>query len=255
MQKLLTNFLLLIFLVLMASACKTSKEAVGDLKRKPPRYLVERLKDNQRQYEWFSGKGKLKFTSEGKTQSATTNIRMRKDSLIWINVTKIGFEAARMLITPDSVHILLRREKEYYAREFQAFADEYNLDIDFNTLQQIVLGNALLPDSRKLDSKIDPPHYLLTAKDGIYTREFRMGGSDYLLAQMKVSEPSTNRTFTVDYETYKAVSNASAFAYDRSAIFTQDDVSQAELDIRFSKIELDIPKNTPFSISSRYARK
>ena len=52
---------------------------------------------------------KSKFSLRSSTQdfeNTNVNIRIKKDSLIWLSVTGVGFEVGRGLITPDSIVFL-----------------------------------------------------------------------------------------------------------------------------------------------------
>ena len=224
-------------------------------RKKSARYLANKLDQQKHDFSWFNSKAKIKFTQNGKTQSASANIRMKKDSLIWLTISKIGFEAARMMISPDSVHILLRREKEYIARDFDHFKKEYNLSGDFSTLQHIILGNALDFNRRKMTSAIKSPNYFLSADESKYKKNFWLDGQSLLLAKMEVVENQTMREFEIDYDKYKELNNNTYFAYNRNASFLGDESGDVNLEILFSKVEFEVKKSMPFSVSSRYVRK
>ena len=69
--------------------------------------LLEKL-DNQAS-EWQTLGLRLESTASamGKTGSFTLNVRMAKDSVIWMSISPaLGVEAARILLTPDSVQVL-----------------------------------------------------------------------------------------------------------------------------------------------------
>ena len=52
-------------------------------------------------FEYLQAKSKISFSSPDKSLSSSANIRMKKDSIIWISVSPIfGIEAARGFISP-----------------------------------------------------------------------------------------------------------------------------------------------------------
>jgi len=93
-------------------------------------------------FQYLTTSSKIKFSNNDKNLSATANIRLKKDSIIWVSVTPgFGIEAARGIITQDSVIFVNRMNKEYSAFDFKELSKEFNFNIDFNLLQSVVLGN------------------------------------------------------------------------------------------------------------------
>src|SRR4026208_2558948 len=65
-------------------------------------------------FNTFSGKIKVNFDdSRGKNNDFNAFIRIRKDSVIWVSINAaLGIEAFRIMITPDSVKVLNKIDKE-----------------------------------------------------------------------------------------------------------------------------------------------
>ncbi|MEO1434201.1 MAG: DUF4292 domain-containing protein [Bacteroidota bacterium] len=216
---------------------------------------MSQLKNQQHDYEWFSGKAKLKITEKGKTQSATSIIRMRKDSVIWFTLNKVGFEGARVKITPDSIHILLRREKEYYVRDFSFLSNEFSLTATFDDLQQMILGNAVFRDVRKWKSSLAIPYHKLSESKGGIEQDIYIQEPGFLLAGMLFNEPAFQRTAEVQLRKYKALEDSVQFAHERIIEVTSEETGQLKIELDFGKVEVNEPKNMPFVVSARYVRK
>ncbi len=93
-------------------------------------------------FEYLTASSRIKFQGEGQNVSATANIRIKKDSVIWISVTPgFGIEAARAIINRDSVSLVNRLEKEYRSYNFQELSKKYNFTINYDLLQAILLGD------------------------------------------------------------------------------------------------------------------
>ncbi len=247
----LVSFLLIIALLL--PACKAKKDATSNLKRKSTTFLVEKLQGNQIEAEWFSSKARIVPSGFGVGMTLSANIRVRRDSAIWMNVSKIGLEAGRALIRPDSVFILDRLNRTYYARPLAYVESEFNLPADFNLLQEMILGNAILLDENNVNSKKLTDRYILTANDDDYQTEYRLGGSPYLLEEMSVNDDANERSFSIDFEEYKKV-NQYNFSHRRDIELSSEETGDGTIKINFSKVEIDVPKSMPFSVSSRYER-
>jgi hypothetical protein len=86
--------------------------------------------------------------SNGKNYDVNANIRMLRDSTIWISVNAVlGIEALRALITRDSVKLIDKLNKTYTARSITYLQDVTSLPLDLPTLQDLIIGNAVFIDS------------------------------------------------------------------------------------------------------------
>jgi len=55
----------------------------------------------------------------------------------------LGIEAARLYITQDSVYFMNRLKNEYATSSFGFFKKQFQVDLDFNTLQSLLTGNSI----------------------------------------------------------------------------------------------------------------
>ena len=246
-------FISLLTLAFIFPSCKAKKDASSNLKRKSTSFLVEKLQSNQIQAEWFSSKARIVPSGFGVGMTLSANIRVHRDSAIWMNVSKIGLEAGRALIRPDSVFILDRLNRTYYARPLAYVESEFNLPADFNLLQEMILGNAILLDENNINSKKLTDRYILTANTDDYQTEYRLGGAPYLLEEMSVNDDTHQRNFSIDFDEYKKV-NQYNFSHRRDIELSSEETGDGTIKINFSKVEIDVPKSMPFSVSSRYTR-
>ncbi len=243
----------LLAICLVLSSCKAKKGASGNLKNKSTNFLVDQLQGNQLDVDWFSAKAKLIPSGLGMNTSFSANIRIKKDSLIWMNASKMSLEAARVLIRPDSVFILSRFDKIYYARPLSYVESEFNLPADFQLLQDMILGNAILFDGDNTVSKKLENRYILANKDEEMQLEYRLGNAPtYLLEEMSVNDSSNARSFSIDFSDYQIHHSKKNFAHGRKIKLNSAATGEAGLSIDFSKVEFNVPKKMPFSVSSRY---
>ena len=165
-----TTYQLLFFLLslLFIMSCKTVKTSDGaTLRVRSANFLVKKLDQQRLDAEWMTAKVKLKFSDNGSTTRASADIRMRKDSVIWMTVRKFGIEGARVLITTDSVYLINRLERQYLVRDFSFIESEFNLPASFETFQDFVLGNVFFMTKENIKSDInnDAYHCLLYTSD------------------------------------------------------------------------------------------
>lgn len=157
-------FFLIIFFPL--SGCFVKKELAKKkiIPDKSPEVVFEELKKNELQFDWLSLKAEAKTTVDEKSNSLKVNIRIRKDSLIWISLSSImGVEAARAEITPDTIKLMDKINSVYYISGIDSLSEKFDVDADFETLQSLLIGNSIdLKDTGNLQISVQKGDYLLS---------------------------------------------------------------------------------------------
>ncbi|MFZ4863161.1 DUF4292 domain-containing protein [Sphingobacterium sp. Mn56C] len=131
-------------IALLAVGCKTKKNITGQPKidvAKPN--AGEAFAINNLDFHTFTGRAKARVELGKDKQDVTMHIRIQRDQAIWISVTAtvLNFEAARVLITPDSVKILNKMQSEYIAKPFVYIHRYTGPGISFANLQDLLMAN------------------------------------------------------------------------------------------------------------------
>lgn len=230
---------------------------------KPVRPGIEEARTNVAEidFRFLTAKAKVSFKSKDQDiDNATVNIRVKKDSLIWIAVSKVGIEAARVLITRDSVTILDKVHNEYSQYDFPSLSQQFNFDMNFELLQALIVGNLPLPKQPAQKIKNERDYLLLRQNEGKVLVENYIGEEDRKLKKLMVVEQPTKNTLRLDYKDFTALNN---FLFPYTSLITLDYKSgsdgqfyQTLLQVRHSKVEL-VDKNPgfPFSIPAKYTRR
>src|SRR5688572_18214161 len=94
----------------------------------PPSVLVpsSSLSIEEIDFEYLQGKARMVLKDGNKEQEAKAQIRVRKDSVIWMNFTFIGVQGGRALINQDSITILSNVKKEYYVFDYKDLSKRFN---------------------------------------------------------------------------------------------------------------------------------
>ena len=119
----------------LLSSCDSTKKVVS-----PMAHVVD--------YQWMTAKmsGELGVRSEelgvGSGEwSFTGNLRMRRDSTIWLSVSAfMGMESLRTLITQDSVVLLNRMNQTYLSEPISAVSETYHV-ASLQEVQALLLGD------------------------------------------------------------------------------------------------------------------
>jgi len=163
-----------ILLLTSSTGCLTStRRTQQTLTNQEADALLDSLQ--ARSPEWSMLGLRLEASAEamGKSGSFTMNVRMAKDSVIWMSIT-YGVEAARVLLTPDSVLVLskLPGNRFVFEGDYAMLESALKAPLDFGLVQSMLLGEPLYlrPDQEDYVSKIQEGHYVLMTK---YDRNVR----------------------------------------------------------------------------------
>ena len=243
-------------------SCKSIKTPDGTvIKNRSTAYLLKRLNQNKMDVNWFSAKAKVSIETPDDRVSATANIRLRKDSVIWMNVRKLGVEAARVLIDQDSVYIIDRINNEYAIKSYDFIDRQFNLSalsggqkLDFALLQNFLLGNPQFFSFEKVDAEIEDYKYLIAGSFRNLSSQYWIEPAQYFLTKMFFQDTEKDRSFSVDMADYKPLSNQKEFAYLRNLNVKSKETGDISVGLKFSNVEINTAKTIRFSIPSRYKK-
>ena len=212
-------------------------------------------------FRYLTAKSKISFKShEQDIDNANVSIRVRKDSLIWLSISKLGFEAVRGLITKDSITIVDKIHKEYSVYDFPTLSKQFNFNMNFQLLQALIVGNLPLPKRPAQKIKNERDYLLLRQSEGKVLVENYIGEQDRKLKKLMVTEQPTKNTLRLDYEDFTSLSN---FLFPYTSLVTVDYKSQSDgrfyqtlLRIKHNKVEL-VDKNPgfPLTVPANYKRR
>lgn len=238
---------ILFLLLFVITACTTSKK----IKPVPFRNLNEvltGLHQNQIKYQYFSAKARIKYNGEESKAGGRSNIRMIKDSLIWMNFKKMSVEGARTLIRPDSCWVLYRFDDIYESGTTREFLDYYRIYLPFGELQNLLIGNFYIPKEQEVIRYEVGDYYHLT---------FQLNGDHY-----EYLINNDYRIFRILIrDTFGREMTATLTDYGEELIATHKEVAinvpgegLSNITMKLSSIEFDIPKTIKFEIPDHYTR-
>src|SRR5947207_13046491 len=101
---------LLSFVLIAAGCSHRISRKVGPLPPITPKSIDVQEID----FEYMHGKAKLVYRDNTKEREVKANIRVHKDSAIWMNLNVLGIKGGEVLINKDSITIKSDLQKEYY---------------------------------------------------------------------------------------------------------------------------------------------
>ncbi len=143
MRKGLIIFLCAGLWLIPISSCKTVKSGKeSEVSHKTAEFLLRQLNDRSFKHVSFSAGFSASFNTGGRNRSFNGQVRFHKDSVIWVSITPaLGIEVFRMLLTPDSVFILNRLERNYVRGGFRELNALVGTNLDFDILQSLIIAS------------------------------------------------------------------------------------------------------------------
>ena len=249
-----SQFLILGFLILLTfSACKTTKTTktpAVDAEEMKARELMKNIEAKEFSYEYLTAKTKIDYKSADRSQSVKADLRMKKDSIIWISVTPLlGLEAFRVVITPDSIHILDRLNKVYYQKPYDYIKQFSKVDLTYSMLQDIFTGGPIVFKDGKIKTTVEKNRNVLISENGELINKMYFAPSDFLIMQAIINDKNAARSIDMKYDNYETV-GSSMFSHIRNINIEAEE--KVNIGLEFSKVTLSNSLSFPFSVSDNY---
>ena len=259
MKRNILNSLLILSSIVFVSACKAKKEIVvapvAKIESKTDNSKAEALtllNSKQLKFNTLTLKGKATLDISGKSNDVTMNFRIKDKETIWVSITALGgmAEVARALITPDSIKIINRLESQYIRKPFSYIYTFTNKQVNFNTLQSILTGNAT---GEFLTEKSD-----IKQQNGVWLVSGNNENLDYKLlfntlfkvAETNLNDSKNGQALKVTYGDYQKL-NESLFP-GKLQINTLSGAKKINIDLEFTKIDGNLPVDFPFTVPKRF---
>jgi len=196
--------------------------------------LIKKINSKNISPEWTSLNSKIKINKEGQEIKINAQIRIKKDSVIWISVkAPLGIEVFRTMITPDSIYYMSRINKTYFVKNISHIKEVVKADVSFIKLQEILFAS---PNITVLNS--DKENYEIL--------------KDIFRVSKIYLQEKEDKEVSIIYSDYKAFSELGGL-YFPNKIFI--DIKSAEVftaEINYTKIKFNKTSSISFIIPKSY---
>ncbi len=258
----------ILILVWFVSGCKINRAALKKpLKEYGFDYLYKKMNENLVNFNTLNSRFNIDYVQGKSKTNLKGQMRIQSDSLIWLSFTPaLGIEAARLLLTNDSVKFINRLNKTYFASKYSLLDSLLNTTIEYSILQSMLLGNDLTQyDVNKFKASIDGGLYRITIRERQKIRKYIRKGEieTKVLVQNIWLDPETFRIKKIDIKELGDDSKKLMVTYDEyfevdGQFFPKKMKIEVTadrnivIDIDFLKTKLNLIQNYPFRIPSKY---
>lgn len=239
--------------LLLAACSKKVSPVIAPLGVPRPDLAIEEV-----DFYYFQGKARMVLRDGNKTRDVKTNIRMKKDSVIWMAFSVIGVQGGKALINHDSITVVNNVDNEYFVFEYDELSERFNFDINYDIVQSAMLGNLLM--DRQVTDLVEQltSVFLLRQQSGTVDVLNYVNAATMKLEKVELKESDTNNSLTIDYNNFQPVGDE-IFPYDGTINLlykTPAGLINTTIIFEYNKAEFaDKVLKFPFNIPKKYVRR
>ena len=258
---------LLLLMLLSFTSCKSAKEMVKEkdvlrtdvkIEAKPTaeELLVEEVHSLSPNFSYYSSKLDIEYG--GMSYSGT--LRIGKDSVIWASLGKFGIEAARLMLTKDSILFMNKLTHDYFVGDYNFIVNMLGFKLNYDIIQAILLGEDF-SEYETNDFRVERNNDLVTIN--FLTRANSLQPNSFpKLKQALIYNSKTKRIernyfeiinsinkMDINYPSYITL-NSISFPQQMNIIVTRGD--KINITIKTEKHKVNTSLEFPFSIPKNY---
>lgn len=223
--------------------------------------LVGRIQSHSQTANALTARLKINLKSGSKTIDLGGSLRMKRNEVVQISLTMLGFEVARMEFAPDGVLLIDRVNKQYVKAAYTDLSFLRQARLDFYALQAMFWAEVFEPGQQ---GSASPTAFAISRQDGqtmltlpdapALRYAFSVDESTACLTKTEVSSKKSNQnaTFAWTYADYQQV-DSKPFPTRMTAAFrlgTRD----GGFTLGLSRIDHNADWETHTKVSSKYTQ-
>lgn len=268
----MTKFFALLILIGWLASCRSTKKIQTAITRKdtlvtanmPPgatrkdtiqmiNSVLSKVDSNRIDFRTFSAKVNVDYSgSDGRKYDMNANIRMYKDSAIWIAVNALlGIDAMRLFITKDSVKLIDKLNKTYTARSVDYLQEVVSLPLNLYVLQDLIIGNPVFLDSNIVSYSLGNNQIALLSLGQLFKNLITLNETDKTLLHSKLDDADASRNRTADL-TYSDYENKKGPWFSTKRRIVVAEKNRLDIKLDFKQYVFNREVSFPFSIPKNY---
>ncbi|MGS4345821.1 DUF4292 domain-containing protein [Myroides odoratus] len=248
-------FLCLTSLVLIS--CKKGNEGFllkesNATKSKTALVILNNHAKNAQQFKTVVLQGTAQYKDEFENRKVGIEILIEKDQQIQFNIRYADIPIFKALVTPENLQYYNKLNETAFQGGFDVLTQFVGTDINFNRLQNILLGQVL-------DSQNDR-EFVATIEEGLYkvssTEQEELHSTYFfedennLLKRESIEERDSNRKVTISYPGYQKIKNF--IVPTELHILAEEGEKTLNLDLRYRKVSFNEDLHLNYSVPKGY---
>ena len=247
------KFTLLFVLVGVTTNCKSAKNVIASgeaSERLSAKQVIKQHQKNDADFNTMQARVRIDLAQGDKAQGATFNLRVEKDKVIWLSAP-LGL--ARMMITPEKVRFYNKQDNEYFDGDYKLLSDFAGVELDFNKVQNVLLGQAIYDlKEQSYSVSVNGNSYALQPKNQNALLElfYLINPAHFKMDSLQLFQQLKKRILQIDYKAYQEV-DRQVLPKDIRIIAVEDS-DEVSIVLEFKSITLNEEVRFPFKIPKGY---
>ncbi|MFP4064366.1 MAG: DUF4292 domain-containing protein [Bacteroidales bacterium] len=246
--------LILLIVVATMAACGPVKEVVSpepEVIDHNASRAMSSMAEKEAMFDFFSTRFSGNANIDDSNYSVSGNIRIKKDSAIYISVAPIlGIELARLLVTPDSVHFVNRMEGTYFEGDVDYLNTLLNTRMDYNMLQALLVGNNFSRSPEENYELSMQQEQLLLKRRGSVQQNILLDPVSYRIKENHVLDQQANISIRATYNRHQEL-EGQELPQELVLTLTEGN-TLSELSVRYNRSSINQPQSISFSVPDSY---
>lgn len=209
-------------------------------------------------FEYFKGKARMILRDSKKERDVKADIRIRKDSVIWMQFNVIGIQGGKALVNRDSITIISNLDKEYYVFDYKEMSKRFNFEINYDIIQAAMLGNPIIRRSSTDEVAPESSMYLLKQQAGTVNVTNYVNAATMKIEKVELKEGNSSNSLVINYSQFQPVGDK-VFPYNGTINLFYKAVAgllNTTIIFEYNKAEVGTKElRFPFNIPKRYVRR
>ena len=236
----------------------SAKVIIADVPVKVVENEVDKLKIEDIDFKYLKAKAKVSYKTPNDNRTVTVDIRMKKDSLIWMNISQFGITGVTTLFSKDLVKFYNKIAGEYDEYTYTDFAEKFNFNVNYDILQSLIIGNRPFKKNKSRVVRENEYYLLKQEQDKVLIDNYI--GENKKLKKLLLTQEDTNNKLTLDFDDFTTLNQ---YLFPNSSLITVDYKSnedqkmyQTVVNIKHTKVELlETPLEFPFKVPEKLLKK
>lgn len=209
-------------------------------------------------FGYMHGKARMVLRDEKREREVKANIRIRKDSVIWMTFSVVGVQGGKALINKDSITVVSNLDKEYYVFDYKELSTRYNFEINYKVLEAAMLGNPIRAKQNTDEIGREGESDVLLQSENSVVIKSLINPIIRKIEKVELVESNTNNKLMLEYANFQPLGEKNLPYNGTVSVFykTPAGLINNTITFEYSKIEIgDKELKFPFNIPKRYDRR
>lgn len=215
---------------------------------------LSRLRENSLDFSFLNLRYKTNYTDDELNQQFTANIRIKKDSIIWISLTgAMGFEGARLAVTQDSFFLLNKLTKEYTVKPISYLSQIVPLNTNLQMFQNLLLAQPIELLGSNFRFYRTDSFDVIKQQIPKLQQTITVHQQNYTISEIMLADLHIKQDLQLTFGNYKNIGDKS-FPFE-SEIIVNRGLQKINLKMELARYTINEPLVFPFEVNEHYKRK